>query len=291
MMGMKRERQGWARRIRRLLPRWGFRRRYTGMMALSSDGRGVPIRQTKLAPDGVELCEDVSDAKWVEESLTDFGTLRSMLPGGFPAYARIFHPAYMNGDEDQPVRWATVASWTGRAAHPLMQFERIAGLPEDSMYPDPPWGEHPTVGSLPKAECRTLIDILRKFTTTPGDCRFCLWEGYGNIDARLYRAAARVKAPGRDYLLFQGPIDAALTFTVGEFPFWGDSPNIWWPEDRAWCVATDIDLFDTYVAGSRECIDAVLNAPGLEALPASRDAQVSLDADTINAPDNPRAGC
>ena len=134
--GMKRERQGWARRIRRLLPRWGFRRRYTGMMMLSSDGRGVPIRQTKLAPDGVEFCEDVSDARWVEESLSDFGTLRSMLPGGFPAYARIFHPAYLNGDEDQPVRWATVASWTGRAAHPLMQFERIAGLPEDSMYPD-----------------------------------------------------------------------------------------------------------------------------------------------------------
>ena len=99
-----------------------------------------------------------------------------------------------------------------------------------------------------------------------------------------------MKAPGRDYLLFRGPIDAALTFTVGESPFWGDSPNIWWPEDRAWCVATDIDLFDTYVAGSRECIDAVLSAPGLEALPTSRNAQVSLDADTINAPDSPRGG-
>ena len=32
--------------------------------------------------------------------------------------------------------------------------------------------------------------------------------------------------------------------------FLGHSPSIWWPEDRAWCVATDIDLFDTYVGGS-----------------------------------------
>ena len=38
------------------------------------------------------------------------------------------------------------------------------------------------------------------------------------------------------------------------------------------------------MAGSRECIEAVLSAPGLEALPTSPDARVSLDADTINAP-------
>ncbi|MDD9995447.1 MAG: hypothetical protein OXS35_06855, partial [Dehalococcoidia bacterium] len=36
--------------------------------------------------------------------------------------------AYLDGDEERPVRWSTVASWTGRTVHPLMQFERIAGL-------------------------------------------------------------------------------------------------------------------------------------------------------------------
>jgi len=53
---------------------------------------------------------------------------------------------------------------------------------------------------------------------------------------------------------------------------WGDSPNIWWPEDRAWCVATDIDLYDTYVGGSQECIEAVLGNLELEALPTTLDA-------------------
>ncbi len=56
------------------------------------------------------------------------------------------------------------------------------------------------------------------------------------------------------------------------FPFWGYSPNVWWPEDRAWCVATDIDLCDTYVGGSLECVQAVLDHPDLEALPTSLDA-------------------
>ena len=255
-------------------------------MAMLSTGGGIPIRQTKLAPDGLTFSEDVSGARWVEESLSDFGTVRALLPGGFPAYARLFHPAYLDGDEEQPVPWSTVASWTGRTVHPLMQFTRIAGLSEDLQYTykDPPWGSHPQMGSIPERECRTLVGVLKGFTTTPGSCCFCLWEGYGNIDTRLYRAGSRVRGQGRDYLLFRGPIDAIMAFLAGDGPFWGESPNIWWPEDRAWCVATDIDLYDTYVGGSQECIEAVLSNPALEALPTTLDAPLGVLGDTINEP-------
>ena len=76
-------------------------------MAMLSTGGGIPIRQTKLAPDGLAFSEDVSGARWVEESLSNFGTVRALLPGGFPAYARLFHPAYLDGDEEQPVSWST----------------------------------------------------------------------------------------------------------------------------------------------------------------------------------------
>ena len=283
-MRMKYIRQSWIQKLRRALGtnRGGMPRMYT----LSTRG-GIPIRQTKLAPDGLEFSEDVSEARWVEESFSAFGTLRSLLPDGFAAYARIFHPAYLNRDEERPVRWSTVASWTGRTVHPLMQFERIAGLSEDphDMYKDPPWGSLPKHRSIPERECRTLVEVLRSFTSTPGNCFFCLWEGYGNIDTRLYKASSRVRAPGRDYLLFRGPIDAIMAFITRDGPFWGHSPNIWWPENRAWCVATDIDLFDTYVGGSEDCIEAVLSNPDLEALPTTLDARLDLGGDTINARD------
>ena len=273
--------------IRRLVWRWRLRKNRAGislLAMLSTDG-GIAIEQTNLTPDGLESAKDVSDARWVEESLKDFGTLRALLPDGFPAYARVFHPAYLDGDQDRPVRWSTVASWTGRTVHPLMQFQRIAGLSEDPqhMYKNPPWGSHPQQGSIPARECRTLVELLRDFTSTPGSCFFCLWEGYGNIDTRLYKASSRVRTPGRDYLLFRGPIDAIMAFIVRDGPFWGDSPNIWWPEDRSWCVATDIDLFDTYIGGSRECIEALLSNPDLEALPTTSDARLDLGGDTINA--------
>ena len=89
-------------------------------------GGGMPVYQTQLAPDGLEWAEDVSPAQWVEQSLSDFAKVRSLLPKGFSAYARVFHPAHLDNAREQPVPWSTVASWTGRTVHPLMQFERVA---------------------------------------------------------------------------------------------------------------------------------------------------------------------
>ena len=261
----------------------------TSLGMLSTEG-SVPIRQTKFAPAGVEFSEDVTEGRWVEEGLShsDFSAVRSLLPYGFPAYARVFHPAYLNDDKKQPVRWSTVASWTGRTVHPLMQFQRVAGLPEGAHVnePDPPWGSHPTVGSIPEAECRTLAETLKDFTTTPGICYFCLWEGWGNIDTHLYKTGSRVKAPHRNHLLFRGPIDAIMAFFATDWPrvnVWSNSPNIWWPKDRSWCVATDIDLCHTYIGGSQQCIEAILSHPILEALPTTLDASTYLISDTINA--------
>ena len=256
------------------------------MAMLTPEGQ-FPVRQTELAPEGLQFSEDVSEARWIEESLAQgqWGSLDSMMPGGFPSYARIFHPAHLEGDIEQPVRWSTVASWTGRSVHPLMQFERIAGLSEEpgNIYKDPPWGELPQHGSIPEKECRTLIGVLREFTSTPDHCFFGLWVGWGNIDERLYKADSRVRAPNRDHLLFRGPLDAVTSFVEERTdPFWGYSPSIWWPEDRAWCVTTDVDLFDTFVGGSKECIGAVLRNPDLEALPTTHDAGISMVADTVN---------
>ena len=130
--------------------------------------------------------------------------------------------------------------------------------------------------------------MIRSFTTTPDICYFCLWEGWGNIDIRLYKAGSRVRAPHRDQLLFRSPIDDIMAFLATGWLLanaWSNSPNIWWPEDRAWRVVTGIDLYDTYVGESQECIEAVLSNPDLEALPTTIDARLGLHGDTINARD------
>ena len=54
---------------------------------------------------------------------------------------------------------------------------------------------------------------------------------------------------------------------------------MWWPADRAWFVATEIDSFSTYVGGSQAAIDAVLASPNLEAIAVT--AQTPIDPGLI----------
>jgi hypothetical protein len=50
------------------------------------------------------------------------------------------------------------------------------------------------------------------------------------------------------------------------------SPNQWWPQDRAWCVASEIDLDSTLVAGSQ---DLVVTSSRIRASRPSRSLPVT----------------
>ncbi len=88
--------------------------------------------------------------------------------------------------------------------------------------------------------------------------------------------------PGRTYHLFDGPGQVAtrIGYWITKDWFAPQSPSIFWPDDHAWCVATEVDADTTLVGGSRDLIAQVTNSPLLEALPIARDA---THQDTINA--------
>ena len=83
----------------------------------------------------------------------------------------------------------------------------------------------------------------------------------------------------RSYFVFRGSIDAASGL---EFNGSSQAPNLWWPDDRAWCVATEIDGYSTYVGGSARCVEVVLVDQRLEALPSSTDLRFDLWSDRVN---------
>jgi len=64
--------------------------------------------------------------------------------------------------------------------------------------------------------------------------------------------------------------------------FRDQSANIWWPDDRAWCVATEIDLNTTYIGCDDACRDTILALPGVEALEIDPAAGISWLSDPIN---------
>jgi hypothetical protein len=79
------------------------------------------------------------------------------------------------------------------------------------------------------------------------------------------RQSPRVHLPCQD-LLYRGPYEAL----VAPVDPAGDqqTASLCWPQDHAWCVATEIDLPWTYVAGPAGLIESVAADARLEALPA-----------------------
>ena len=255
------------------------------------------------------------EAEWLAPRLATFGSgVASVVPGGFPAYSRILHPA--RGKNDEKIRWADVAVRSGSTMHRLVQFHAINRPPvsvsEVAVAPPEP-------GNLPPELLRVLCAVLDKHTSTPDSCWFCLWDGYGwlhdsgvsTMESRLIgtfapppssvagvtpsaslppvlRAAVlnapRVSLPYRDYLLFEGPLEAAtdLGWTMPSGGFVPQSPNLFWPHDHAWCVASEIDLFCTLVAGSNALAENLLADPRLEVWRVFAADPVSADSNHKN---------
>ena len=211
----------------------------------------------------VKLSGEVAEAAWIADRLSRFdsGVVTSVVPGGFEAYARVLHPVEEPWPgEDRPVRWAEVAAWSGVPLVPGGQFPDIA-LPEQEPAGVGLWSGRPQEGTLYRPDADVLVEVLAGHTNTPQRGWFGVWDGWGPSSP-----GPRVKLPGRDYLLFVGPLAAMSSLVDAQE---GRTPNLWWPDDRAWCVASEIDLPWTYVGGSAVLIADVLADARVEAQLAS----------------------
>jgi len=165
-------------------------------------------------------------------------------------------------------------------------------------------------GVLPPGAARKVLAILVRHTPDREVLWLAMWNGYGQMhgppammplravtigadpseteltppppwpDGFMHpplrsKNAPLVRLPAREYLLYRGRPDQVAG--------WMDGPNLWWPADRAWCVASEIDLPWTYIGGSKMLIADVLGDPELRAQP------LSLDESTL-ARDHPELG-
>lgn len=230
----------------------------------------------------------------------------SVIPTGFAAYARIFHPARDLRD-DVPVRWTEAALRHGRTPHSEMQWEAIAAGTEKERLYDPP-----EPGRLPPEEAHVLVERLRPFTAQPEAITFAIWDGWGGWNPGSWAAlvsaetagwgsgaeAARTQGalpPGwppadaalfhlpdarhrwRTYRLYRGPLTAAVDLAER-----GPAPSLWWPLNRSWCVATEVDFGWTYVGGAEPLVQAILADRRLEAYPAWPGHRADVEGDRIN---------
>ena len=72
---------------------------------------------------------------------------------------------------------------------------------------------------------------------------------------------------GRSYLLFRAPIEKTSAFH-------GQTPQLWWPDDRRWFVSTEIDGFSTYVGAGSDLAAALLSSSEIETIEVPIDVRM-----------------
>jgi hypothetical protein len=225
------------------------------------------------------VVDDVSRADWIGPSFTmPFGPwVGSFLPGGYPAYARILHRADSDMVGAGGARWAQVAEEMGTALHSLSDFWRLAGRVSARDEHTGGWnGENPNEGIMDAEIYEALPTLLRPHTGTPELWWVAIWAGWGGWRPRVNdpQRLPMVKLPGREYYLYRGSADDVARHRYDQWqddirtrPDWPSfqSPNMIWPDDRAWFVATEVDFDSTLVGGPGTLVRDILAHPDLEA--------------------------
>jgi hypothetical protein len=255
----------------------------------------------------IEAAADARPADWLTRSAGMFGTVHSMVPDVFEAYARVFHPAMLC---EREVRWSEVASANGRTMHGAAEWGSLVGSWQLGGQAGL-WDSEPDTGPMPERLALRLAGVLGRHTSTPQRCWFGVWDGWGSpsvlmlfpegtpADERariseerqqeadrcesFFRAAPTFEMPSRRMHLLEGPLEEMASL----FDRAGHPPSIWWPDDRAWCIGGDVDLMTTYLGGTTTAVEAVVSNPELEALAITAGQDVTWEADTVNPPVGP----
>ena len=255
--------------------------------------------------DAVRLMTDVSAARWIGARLTGAaGTVGGTVPSGFETYARVLHPVSAGGEQEST--WAAVATVTRGRVHPAVQWHSLIGAADPLARRSDRWDDgEPEKGNLTLNSLQQLCTVLGEHTSTPDECFFAMWDGWGQLrggharvemtrDGRGVPASPllspnelsveRVHLPGRAYLLMSGPLTAVSDLARYDGPdTWvSQTPALIWPADESWCLASEIDLDSTLVGGPRPAIDQLVSSPSLEAMLVYGTLSLRADADHLN---------
>lgn len=134
---------------------------------------------------------------------------------------------------------------------------------------------------------KTVAAVGQRYTSSPYEAFFAVWEGHGFDNAtsqvawqepaaddaeqqardakwarlRAYdrerNAAIRLvlgqiltlDRPDHTYYLLEGPVMAVTDLRYPGTEGWRN-PDLFWPADRAWFVATDVEFWSLYIGGS-----------------------------------------
>ena len=149
-----------------------------------------------------EPLRDATSGDWLKPLIdSNWHDMHAVVPRGFPAYARIFHPTERDRPEDtktwhghdltamvdmeqERVGWSAVAQAFGKQMHALAQLQRLVGPETHMLGPLDANGwrySSPKEGNLDPAVLAKVAAHLCEHTATPARGATAIWEGWGGL--------------------------------------------------------------------------------------------------------------
>jgi hypothetical protein len=198
--------------------------------------------------------------------MTD-GRVRSIVPPIYDSYVRILHPAH-DGSGNR-VRWSGPAREAGIALRAELRWAELVGLAGERGSPVRV-ATPPEPGCLDAESMKAVIQLIDPMGRD-APCIAGIWDGWGWLKdlMRPGKALERAAFPYRTYLMFEGPLRGVAVLDAGLIGV--RSPNLLWPVDRSWFLASEVDLDSSILCGSGELCEAALHSSEIEALPVGPD--------------------
>jgi hypothetical protein len=244
----------------------------------SGDEVMVPRKHLELVPPDHPLTPepDGTQAAWWLEQLDPWGEkglpVSSLVPANLAAVCQLLHPWWGSGPE--PISWRAAAAQLGFASVTDFDSSReMFSIPAAQEA-----GLSASCGELDAGVASALVDLLAEATTTPDDVFVAVWDGWGDVPVQRFPGAAHLDTEGRGHFLLRGPLTGVLSSVAASN---NDRPaaGLWWPADRAWFVATEIDFEWTFVSGDPTLMEGLRADERLEVASTSFDAPANRAAE------------
>jgi len=229
-----------------------------------------------------------------------------VLPKGYAAYCKIFHPIYVDSAiKDRGLSWnqapeaqSRLDAMSAEIRSVLANGVFVRGSSDQSVSGEGvTWRELARQLKLVYHPALSEAALRRAFAMEGSWPRYLLGPYEGTLDVQTCEALVDILGPftgatecffrysdfwkpGEPYL-YSGRLDELPALVEAQD---GWSPEYWWLSNQAWCVCTDWDLLFTLVAGPESLIRPCQENCALECIQVEIQTRIDNLSDEVNTP-------
>lgn len=219
--------------------------------------------------DHVRVPASSAAAAWIGEACRgEWGTVGALVPNDYALHARVRAPSADHDDW-----WGEYRSLFAAVAAVGERHTSSSELAWFAVWDGHGWDTSTTHVAVPGP----LDEAgFRRLRATQARLREEDARRHAAVRAGL-AAVPRFHVPHRTYHLLAGPVAAVVAIEEPGSPGRWQRPDLFWPNDRSWFVASDVDFWSLYVGGSERFVTELVEAVPTPAEVVTLDRRLEVE--------------